>query len=159
DGTQRWVRSRAFRAPSATGRLEQVVGVVEDVTELKRAEEQAAHSQKMEAVARLAGGVAHDFNNLLTVILSWTDVIRDEISLDESVRESLHEITRAGEAAAGLTRQLLSFSRKQLITPSVFKVNDAVDGMGRMMRRVIGENIELRVRLDRESANVRADRG
>jgi PAS domain S-box-containing protein len=125
---------------------ERLFGSVQDVTERWRLEEQLRHAQKMEAIGQLAGGVAHDFNNLLTVILAYAEAELAEAPPKGSLRESLCEIRDAAERAAALTGQLLIFSRRQLATPSAVDLNTVVAAVERMLRRVIGEDIELVVR-------------
>ncbi|MCK4515583.1 MAG: hypothetical protein KAU31_10015, partial [Spirochaetaceae bacterium] len=106
-------------------------------------EEQLRHSQKLEAVGRLAGGVAHDFNNLLTVILGHTEVALDEVDPTQPLHASLQEIRKAAERSADLTRQLLAFARKQTIAPKVLDPNGTIEGMLKMLRRLIGEDMDL----------------
>jgi signal transduction histidine kinase len=127
------------------------------VSELRSTQEQFAHAQRMEAVGRLAGGIAHDFNNLLTVILGET-----ELALkvpEENPEPALTEIRRAGERAAVLTRQLLAFSRRQLVEPVVFSVNEMVADLEKMLARLIGEDINLVTKAAAEIPTVKADRG
>jgi signal transduction histidine kinase len=127
------------------------------VAELRSTQQQFAHAQRMEAVGRLAGGVAHDFNNLLTVILGETELaLATGGANDES---SLLEIRRAGERAAVLTRQLLAFSRHQLIEPITFSVNDLVADLEKMLARLIGEDVQLITRPSADVPTIRADRG
>jgi signal transduction histidine kinase len=127
------------------------------VSELRSTQEQFAHVQRMEAVGRLAGGVAHDFNNLLTVILGETDLALKVPEEDSTA--ALTEVRRAGERAAVLTRQLLAFSRRQLVEPVVFSVNDMVADLEKMLTRLIGEHIQLTTKPAAEIPTVRADRG
>jgi PAS domain S-box-containing protein len=134
-----------------------VLGAVRDVTDRRMLEEQFRQSQKMEAVGRLAGGVAHDFNNLLTVIQGYCDLLREEVRDEPRLREDVEEIAEAAERAAGLTRQLLAFSRRQLLAPRVVDLNDVVARMEGLLRRLIGEDIELATRLDAGLGPVRAD--
>ncbi|MES2178393.1 MAG: two-component regulator propeller domain-containing protein [Gemmatimonadota bacterium] len=129
------------------------------VADRKRAEEELRQSQKMEAVGRLAGGVAHDFNNLLTVIKGNAGLALMDIDSRESVRMELEEIDHAADRATSLTRQLLAFSRKQILKPQLFSLNGVVGEIGRMLERTVGEDIRLEIILDPELANVRVDPG
>src|SRR5437773_7126833 len=116
---------------------------VEERAKHRRVEEQLRHAQKMEAVGRLAGGVAHDFNNLLTVITGYGDLALQRLTADDPTRPMVHEMYEAAQRAANLTRQLLAFSRKQVTQPKVLDLNAVVGGMETMLRRLIGEDIEL----------------
>ena len=130
-----------------------------DVTERRRLELQLRQSQKMDAIGQLAGGIAHDFNNLLTAILGYADLLTNQLPPGDVLREEVAEITKAGERAASLTRQLLAFSRRQVLEPKRLDLNAIVRGIERMLRRLIGENIELVAALDPSLAPVRADAG
>ena len=110
-------------------------------------EDQLLQSQKMEAVGRLAGGVAHDFNNLLTVILGYNEMLRDRIRTDGAAMEYSEEVLHAAERASSLTNQLLAFSRRQVAVPRVVDLNEIVLGIDKMLRRIIGEDIQLEVSL------------
>ncbi len=118
-----------------------------DITERRRLEEQFRQAQKMEAVGRLAGGVAHDFNNLLAVMIMRTDLASMESGLPAEVRETLQEVRAAADRAANLTRQLLAFSRRQVMQPRHLELNESVQSLARMLQRVLGEDIRLRLKL------------
>ena len=130
-----------------------------DITERRRLESQLRQSQKMEAIGQLAGGVAHDFNNLLTAILGYADLLASQLPKDEILQEEVAEITKAGERAATLTRQLLAFSRRQVLEPKLLDLNGIVRSIEKMLRRLIGEHIDLVATLDPALAPVRADAG
>ncbi|QEL17624.1 PAS domain S-box protein [Limnoglobus roseus] len=147
-----------FLSPGG-GRPDRQVGFVVDVTARKRLEEQFRQAQKMEAVGQLAGGVAHDFNNLLTVINGYAALILEEVAAGDPVRDLIGEIKQAGDRAADLTRQLLAFSRQQLLRPRPLALNDEVAGVAQMLRRVIGEDVALVLRPGPALPSVRADRG
>ncbi|MFO7562211.1 MAG: ATP-binding protein [Enhygromyxa sp.] len=129
-----------------------------DITARKRLEEQLQLSQRMETVGRLAGGVAHDFNNLLTAILGCADLAALHSGLAPEVRDALDTIREAAEKAAGLTRQLLSFARKQVFDLEVFDLRELVTGFERLLGRIVGENIALEVELGQAKVPIRADR-
>ena len=158
------VRSYPIREPS--GEVTAVIEIVRDISEGKRAEEaeialrrQLEQAQKMEAVGRLAGGIAHDFNNLLTVILGRTNIALGAASTEDALRVELEEIQTAAERAAALTNQLLVFSRKQILQPRVVDLSEVVEGVGKMLRRLIGEDIEVVTVLSRDLPAVRVDPG
>ena len=133
--------------------------IIHDITGRKKLEEQLRQSQKMEAVGRLAGGVAHDFNNMLTAIIGYSDFLLSMDDLDKSKRTFLEEIRKAGERATGLTRQLLAFSRKQVIEQKVMDLNSIVIDIERMLHRLIGEDIDLITSLDPALGHVKVDPG
>lgn len=131
--------------------------VIRDVTARKRLEEQFLRAQKMEAIGRLAGGIAHDFNNLLTIIIGYTGMLLENTSRDPGDRQDLEEIAKCGKRAAALTAQLLAFGRKQMMRSVALNLNEAVQDLGKMLRRLIGEDIELITLLDPEPGYVQAD--
>ncbi|MGZ6268017.1 MAG: PAS domain S-box protein, partial [Candidatus Limnocylindrales bacterium] len=130
-----------------------------DITERRRLEEQLRQAQKMEAVGRLAGGVAHDFNNLLTAISGYGELLRGEFEPGDSRIAEVDEILLASKRAAGLTRQLLSFSRRQVLQPTILNLNESIEELRSMLVRLIGEDVELKTDLDPSLALVRADPG
>jgi len=142
---------------SAEGIL--VTAAIRDITERKHMEQMLRQAQKMEAVGQLAGGVAHDFNNLLGVILGYSDLLLERLGTNDSQRKDIEEIQKAGVRAALLTRQLLAFSRKQVLQPKVLDLNEVVAGAETLLRRLIGENIELLVIPNAALGRVKADSG
>jgi PAS domain S-box-containing protein len=141
---------------------QQLLGIgiaVVDISERKQLEGQLSHAMKMEAVGRLAGGIAHDFNNILTAIKTYSQLLRDSLPPEDPRTIDAREIQKSADRATALTRQLLAFSRKQLLQPRVLDLNDTVAEMERMLVRLIGEDIELMIRLASESCWVRADPG
>ncbi len=134
-------------------------GIVRDITERKHLEEQLRQSQKMDAVGQLAGGIAHDFNNLLTVISGYSELLLRRLPTEHPQRPTVQEIHRAGQRAAALTRQLLTFSRKQVLQPIVLDVNGVISSLEPMLRRLIGEHIEFGIRLSPDVGAVKADPG
>jgi PAS domain S-box-containing protein len=134
-----------------------VQGIARDITERRRLEEQLLQSQKMEAVGRLAGGVAHDFNNLLTVIGAYSQMIGDSLPDDERLRSYAQEILWAAERAGTLTNRLLAFSRRQVVQPRLVDLNSLIVTLDNMLRRLIGEDIELKIVLEPGAGAVKAD--
>jgi PAS domain S-box-containing protein len=156
DGEKRFLEA-TFRTHVTQGRTRSLTAL-RDLTEQRALQAQFHQSQKMEAVGRLAGGVAHDFNNLLTVITSYTDLILEDMAPNDSNREALEQIRQAADGATGLTRQLLAFSRQQVIAPRQLNLDDVVRGAEQMLKRLIGEDIELVKRLG-GPATVKIDPG
>jgi PAS domain S-box-containing protein len=134
-------------------------GSIEDITERKHLEEQLRQAQKMEAVGQLAGGIAHDFNNLLTAINGYSELTMMQLQSEDPLRRNIEEIKKAGERAAALTRQLLAFSRKQVLQPKILDLNSLVSEMEKMLRRLIGEDIDLQTVLNPELGSIKADPG
>ncbi|HET9424515.1 MAG TPA: response regulator [Gemmatimonadaceae bacterium] len=156
DGTVRWLTSSGrFHFDQAGGPV-RGIGISMDVTERHLLEAQYQHAQKMEAIGRLAGGVAHDFNNLLTVILGYCQILLEGI--DPRDRDDVVEIQRAGVSAAALTRQLLTFSRKEIVTPGPLNVSEAVQEMRGMLSRLIREDVEIVLKLQPDVHAIMADR-
>jgi PAS domain S-box-containing protein len=136
-----------------------VLTIARDITESLKMEAQFHQAQKMEAVGRLAGGVAHDFNNMLAVIVGYTQLLQDRLDPSDSGQKHIAQIRRACERASGLTRQLLAFSRKQVVQPRVLDLNAVVNNLSKMLLRVIGEDITLSVVPGKSLGNIRADLG
>jgi len=136
-----------------------LLGIVRDLTERRHLEEQIRQAQKLEGIGRLAGGVAHDFNNLLTVISGYARMGLEDLPAEHDLRESLDEIDKAAGRAAALTRQLLAFSRNQLFEPKTLVVDDVIRDFEKMLRRIIGEDIDLTFVLDAKGAAVRSEAG
>ena len=143
----------------ADGRIVGASKVARDITGQRTLERQFQQAQKMEAVGRLAGGIAHDFNNLLSVILGYCGLLLDERSADDPVAEDIVQIRKAGTTAAVLTKQLLAFSRKEIIEPTLIDLNVVVSGMHGMLERLIGEDVVIALRLSATPAMVIADSG
>ena len=159
DGSVRWIRDRAFPVRDSGERVVRFAGVAEDITERRQLEAQLRQSQKMEAVGQLAGGLAHDFNNLLTIITGYSELLLDTLPPGDPSREFVDEIMTAADRSAALTRQLLAFSRKQVLAPAILDINEVVRDTEKMLRRVIGEDVELRAALQPHLGYVKADPG
>jgi PAS domain S-box-containing protein len=141
---------------------DQIVGaaaIARDVSDRKLLETQLRQAQKMEAIGQLAGGIAHDFNNLLSVINGYCDLLEDEVQQNATADRNLEQIKKAGERAACLTRQLLAFSRQQVLEPTVVDLNAVVVDLEKMLGRIVGEDVEFRSRLNANLGSVKADRG
>jgi PAS domain S-box-containing protein len=159
DGSFARVADRALIMRNEKGRAIRVVGAIMDVTETQRLQEQLIQAQKMEAIGRLAGGVAHDFNNLLTGILVSTHLLEDARALTKDQLLEVTEIRKAAERASALTRQLLAFSRKQVMALTRLDLNETVRGVCTMLERTLGADIQLRLELADPPGTVRADAG
>jgi len=150
------LKQRLTRLASAVRRAMQEV---EARAERERLQAQFIEAQKMDVIGQLAGGVAHDFNNIVAVIMGYSDLVASELESDSPLREHIEEIRHASERAAGLTRQLLVFSRKQTVQPVVLDLNGVVKDLDKMLRRLIGENIEMTVVPGKETGYLKADCG
>jgi len=136
-----------------------ILAIFKDITERKALEAKLRQAQKMESVGRLSGGIAHDFNNLLGVIIGYGSVLEERVDVDSDLRKGIQEIKKAGQRAAALTRQLLAFSRQQVLEPKVLSLNTVVADIGKMLLRLIGEDIELTTLLQPDLGRVKADQG
>jgi PAS domain S-box-containing protein len=159
-GKYRWLRDEQRLLPGSGGQPSEIVGTSMDITERKQLEEQLRHSQKMEAIGQLAGGVAHDFNNLLAAIRGNTELLlMNPGQFNPEATDCLNQVVAASDRAAGLTRQLLTFSRKQVMQPQPLNLSDVVANLTKMLRRIIGEAIQLRSSGAPRLPLVRADVG
>jgi PAS domain S-box-containing protein len=159
DDSVHWIDIRARPLIDESGKVVRILGVCIDVSARKLLEEQFLHAQKMEGIGQLAGGVAHDFNNLLTAILGYAALLGDSLALDDPRRQDLDEIVKATDRATALTRQLLAFSRKQVLEPTIINLNTLIRDMSQMVSRLIGEDVHLVPVLAPDLASVRADPG
>jgi PAS domain S-box-containing protein len=166
DGSVRDIHALAETERDARGSAVRMIGVVEDITERKRAaaerlrlEDQLRQSQKVEAIGRLAGGVAHDFNNLTAIVLGYGEMLLDQLAPEDSRRKCAEQIVAAGQRSAALTRQLLAFSRKQVLQPEVLDLNALIGNLEKMLGRLIGEDVELALGLAAHLGRVKADPG
>ncbi len=159
DGAVRWIHSRSFPVRDASGQVVRIVGAAEDVTERRALEDRMHHAMKMEAVGRLAGGVAHDFNNVLTVVLGLAETLLLDKAADHPDEAALREICSAALRGAGISRQLLAFSRREPFEPRVMDVNVSVHGLVKLLHRLIGEDVEVRTHLGAGALAVEADPG
>jgi len=159
DGTSVNISLSVAPLHDAAGRVTGMLSLAADVTEMRQLEVQYRQAQKMEAVGRLAGGIAHDFNNLLTAIIGTTALVLEDLGLESRARLDIQEIEKAAKRAAGLTRQLLIFSRQQVLEPRALDLNALVGNLEKMLHRLIGEDIELRTKQATALGAVRADPG
>lgn len=156
-GKQRWYHTVGKPVLNDRGELVRLVGTLQDITESKQIEEQLVQAQKMESIGRLAGGIAHDFNNLLAIILGYLELTEDELPADSPLLANFRTMTEAANRAGTLTRQLLSFARRQPIEPKVISPNELIESTSRMLRPLIGENVRLSTDLATEMSRVRVD--
>jgi PAS domain S-box-containing protein len=158
-GEERYVRARGEVVTDTAGHPVQIRGIVMDITERRQLGEQLRQSQKMEAIGQLAGGVAHDFNNILTVIHGHASLLLVDNAITKNAARSAQQIAQAAERAAGLTRQLLTFSRRQVMQPRRLDLNEVVSNMTMMLGRILGEDIALRLNYCPHPAFIQADAG
>ncbi len=159
DGSVRWVHERAAILHDPQRRPLRMIGTVQDVTEQRLLEDQLRQSQKMEAIGRLAGGIAHDLNNALTAIAGYAELALGEVAADHAARADVEEIRRAAERAGSVTRQLLAFSRKHLLEPRAFDLNETIAAIARLLSRLLGADVEVRTRLAGDALTVLGDPG
>jgi PAS domain S-box-containing protein len=158
DGQHTYIVTRA-PLRDEQGRLYAIGTISTDITERKHLEEQLREAQKMEAMGQLAGGIAHDFNNLMTIIVGYGELLRDSLEDHPAKQEKVEQILRAGEQANSLTRQLLAFTRRQMLQPRLWDLRSVVADMEQMLRRAVSEDIELAIQNDPEPCLIHADRG
>jgi two-component system, cell cycle sensor histidine kinase and response regulator CckA len=159
DGEVRWLEMWIYPVRDAQGVMLRQAGVTRDITDARKIEEQLSRTQKMEAVGRLAGGVAHDFNNLLTVILSVAQLGQESMATDDPVRAELAQIEEAAQRAAALTRQLLAFARRDRVTPKSIDLVKVTQGLFGMLRRLVGEDVTINLRVSDTACRVLGDAG
>lgn len=157
DGTEVDISLYLSPLPDESGKIVGAVGLVLDLTEQRRLEEQLLHAQKLEAIGRLAGGIAHDFNNTLSVIVGFAEMLREQLAEKDPLQEHCAQIARAAERATSLTRQLLAFGRKQVLRLEVMSPADVIRRLERVLARVLGADVELQVRLPSDLGLIRAD--
>ena len=159
DGSVRWIHDRAFPVREPDGSVTRIVGTAEDITERRQLEEQFRQAQKLEGIGQLASGVAHDFNNILAAMIMQVELMRSSGSLPPDIRDGLHQIRTSADRAASLTRQLLLFSRKQILQPRDLNLNDAVGSIATMLQRIVGEDLHVQLDLSSQKLMTRADPG
>jgi two-component system cell cycle sensor histidine kinase/response regulator CckA len=159
DGSRVWVDLRISRIADAQGRPVGLLGLARDISQRRLLQAQLWQAQKMEAVGQLAGGIAHDFNNLLTIINGYSEMVLEALPAHEPLRELVAEIKTAGERSAVLTRQLLAFSRKQVLAPQRIDLNQVVRDTEKLLRRAVGESVNVVLRLAEGLPPIKADPG
>ncbi|MEO6035374.1 MAG: PAS domain S-box protein, partial [Verrucomicrobiota bacterium] len=159
DGTIRFIESQGSVVRDKSGQTNKVVVVSRDITDRLTLETKLRQSQKMEAIGRLAGGIAHDFNNLMQAIIGYTNLLLQRLQPSDTNRDTIVQIEKSADRAAALTAQLLAFSRKQVLKPKVFSLDIAVADVSKLLRRLIGENIQIVSRAGQSAQHVSADPG
>jgi two-component system cell cycle sensor histidine kinase/response regulator CckA len=159
DGSIRWVHEQGDVVRDAGGAAIRMIGTVQDITDRRLLEEQLRQAQKMEAIGRLAGGIAHDLNNALTAIAGYSELALGEVAADHPARPDVEEIRRAAERAGSVTRQLLAFSRKQLLEPRLFDLNETVSNLARLLTRLLGPDVNVQTRLGAADPSLYGDPG
>jgi PAS domain S-box-containing protein len=159
DGSVRWIWARDYPVRDKLGNLKRLVGIAEDITDKKQLEAQFIEAQKMEVIGQLAAGVAHDFNNVLGVIMGYSELIAQDVEKDSPLQSFTEEIRLAAERASSLTRQLLVFSRKEVVQAVVIDLNETVRNMDRMLRRLVDENVEVTMTYEKQGGYIKADAG
>jgi two-component system cell cycle sensor histidine kinase/response regulator CckA len=156
-GSRGWVLSNGVVERDSSGKVVKIRGTMQDVSDQRRLEAQLQQAQRLEAVGQLAGGIAHDFNNLLTAIRGFTELVTDRLPDDDPNRPDLQQVIRAADRAAELTAQLLAFSRRQMLRPIVVDPGDLVTEIAPMLRRLLGEHIELVTRASPDAGRIKVD--
>ena len=159
EGNFVYAEIKSYPMKDASGDVVSAIEVINDITEKRKLEDQLRHAQKMEAVGRLAGGVAHDFNNILTAIIGYGSILQMEMREDDLHRAEVDQILAAAGKAAHLTQHLLAFSRQQIINPRPENLNEVIERVGKLLLRLIGEDVELKMSLTDEDVTVLADSG
>ncbi|HTY21462.1 MAG TPA: ATP-binding protein, partial [Geobacteraceae bacterium] len=159
DGSVKFIKSNALVIRDEKGNGIRVIGMNQDITERKLLEEQLRHSQKMDAIGQLAGGIAHDFNNILTAIFGFCNILQMKVGKGAPYRSEIDQILAAAERASNLTRSLLAFSRKQIMSPKTVNLNDIVMNVGKLLTRIIGEDIRMKTEFMTNPLQVLADSG
>ncbi|MEW6739883.1 MAG: PAS domain-containing hybrid sensor histidine kinase/response regulator [Nitrospirota bacterium] len=159
DGNPIYVETRSFPMNDALGNVIAVIEIVDDITEKKRLEDQLRESQKMEAIGKLAGGIAHDFNNILTAIMGYGSLLQADIGKDSRLISRLEHILSSAGKAADLTRQLLAFSRKQIMSPKSVNLNDIIRDLEKLLTRLVSEDVEIKIMLSEKDLTIMADSG
>jgi len=158
-GVRRWLRTHAAPLRDRDGKITSVLGISRDITGQRELEAQLRQSQKMEAIGQLAGGIAHDFNNILTIIQGFARTLLEDDRDPAARKTATQQIVEAADRAAGLTRQLLAFGRRQVMQPQHVDLNELVTSLAKMVRRILGEDIDLQVRLSGQPLAIHADPG